>query len=547
MINLITQSSWRLSHNRLLETNFTNLQKDYWTVRQPQDVLKTSVYVVGWDDSFRIDTINRDYLYPRVEISVGTFSSDSYEYQGHTWNPVDSGSCRGNIYNLPAKEMDVDVLNPHENNVYGNPNERLPQFIFLGRMAPPDLNYGPVRASYYGWDTERYASIWYAQRGDLTYQCSFSLTTGRHSDYSNPHVFPSGDIFSHKESIVMNFVTTILAPDAGASGQRYQYFDHYLSFPISVSGYDTPSTLHSEWIFRVNSDYFTRKTKPNYGFGGWQKYFKFRLVSGGIGDPSISLPAYSTSFPDDVFLKNVNWHELAGRAYKSARFSDINGIAGIQDTLSFGAASSSFLSTLRKIPSGRVKAWAQSYLSVHYGFKLFFLDLMNLRDTLALQSERRSSLSRLNAVSTFNLYNASWTARYQVFYDQFAQVRNLVDQALQISDVQLTLENWWDMVPFSFVVDWFIGIGDILSSIDDYANLTQNHEVICCGRSLKGSKFLSQGDIHLAGSYYTSGLTLSRYIRVYQHELLLPSFVPSVTINPFNHSVEGAALIISRR
>lgn len=257
------------------------------------------------------------------------------------------------------------------------------------------------------------------------------------------------------------------------------------------------------------------------------------------------MPDYEGIFAEN--RRNTNWRELASQAYQTLGMTDMNGIAYIKDFGEMGAAFSSFANTLRTLPKSKVKSAAQAWLSVHYGFKLALLDTIKLRDTLEKESLRNTRESKCQAVTSWRYEDIQFTARYQVFYNQYGQLLSEVGRLADLMDAEITAENLWDMVPYSFVIDWFVGIGDVLQSLGVYSDLVQKHTVIACGRSVTGHCQARPSQLGLPAGLIAQNIQLSCYLRRYSRQLQVPSLLPKVTVNPFNHLVEGAALVVSRR
>lgn len=256
-------------------------------------------------------------------------------------------------------------------------------------------------------------------------------------------------------------------------------------------------------------------------------------------------PNYHAIFAPNRY--QTNWYELAGQAYQTLGMTDMNGIAYVKDFAEMGAQIRSFAQTLRSLPKSKVKAAAQAWLSVHYGFKLAVLDTIKLRETLEKESLRNSRKSKCQSTRSWYYEDIHFTARYQVFYNQYGQLLSEIGRLADLADFGLTLENVWDSVPYSFVIDWFVGLGDLFQSFDTYSSLREKHEVIACGRSIKGSCQARPSQLGLPQTLASQDIQLSCYLRRYERSLHLPSLLPHVTVNPFNHYVEGAALVISRR
>lgn len=256
-------------------------------------------------------------------------------------------------------------------------------------------------------------------------------------------------------------------------------------------------------------------------------------------------PNWDALFP--LLKRRPYWPQIAAEAYQDLGMTSINGIANVSELFEMGSAVKSFYETIKSLPTKRASAAASAYLAVHFGFKLTILDAIELRETLARFSEKRSSLSKCTARHSWQDGRVNYTATYQVFYDEFAKLKSALDELFLISDFNLTLENWWDMVPYSFVVDWFVRVGDVLTALDNYYNLNQRHEVICVGKSILEEAILPPSAIGLSDSLICDPVTVSRFTREYGKTTVAPSLVPSVTFNPFNHLIEAAALVISRK
>lgn len=261
--------------------------------------------------------------------------------------------------------------------------------------------------------------------------------------------------------------------------------------------------------------------------------------------PAFREPNWDALFP--AREHKVYWPEIAAEAYQDLGMTSINGIANVKELFEMGEAVTGFLSTVKSLPSKRLAAAAQLFLSIHYGFKLTVLDAIELRKVVMQYTEKRSALSKCTARKEWDASGNHYTATYQVFYDEFAKLKSAVKQLMEISDFVLTTENWWDMVPYSFVVDWFVNVGDVLTALDNFYNLEQKHEVICVGRSILEERNLPLSAIGLASNVICEPIEASCFTRYYNRRLVIPSLVPSVTINPFNHLIEAAALVISRK
>lgn len=247
-------------------------------------------------------------------------------------------------------------------------------------------------------------------------------------------------------------------------------------------------------------------------------------------------------FPD---MGKVNWGELAADAYDSVPFFKSNGIAYAKDISCLQKDAFSTLSLLTSLSKkGQLaKKAANLFLSFYYGWRLAAKDTEELVSAYRKRASLTSNRSKCTSQRTWVTRNAKYVATLQCYYKRYAKASGL-DQFILDNDLTLTPENLWDLVPFSFVVDWFTGIGDILEDASNYYNLTQKHEVVCTGRSIKATKTVSAGYL---SSRYSGTVTLSYYRRGYTRGPISPTFHFSNSVNPLDHAVEGTALIVSRR
>lgn len=101
----------------------------------------------------------------------------------------------------------------------------------------------------------------------------------------------------------------------------------------------------------------------------------------------------------------------------------------------------------------------------------------------------------------------------------------------------------WDMVPFSFVIDWFIGFGDMLASVD-YALFTANRfDVQSVTNSAKLVIPLSISQLGISGDVQ-GGINLTYYYRWVTNSLPLNEFHFG-TGNANTHIFDGLALVIA--
>lgn len=167
-----------------------------------------------------------------------------------------------------------------------------------------------------------------------------------------------------------------------------------------------------------------------------------------------------------VPLKPVHFGELAMQAVEKVNRNPVNMIA--------------FLKDLRKpwelIPKlknlKKLRTHAGNYLGMEYGILPTIGDLKLIFEAL---KARQPYLDRHGwSTYTASVHQSSSDGFLAFELDQrikiavededsdFRALAHKIDSA----GFALTLENVWDLIPYSFVVDWFIGIGDFLERCD---------------------------------------------------------------------------------
>lgn len=117
------------------------------------------------------------------------------------------------------------------------------------------------------------------------------------------------------------------------------------------------------------------------------------------------------------------------------------------------------------------KAWASAWLSYRYGDRLFIADTKELLESVSKRLTVRSDRTIARAATSKTQQSATFTAtrrRTSTLYaynDSFNGVMTGVNNLMRW-DAWPTLENTWDLIPLSFVVDWFLPVNDLLGQID---------------------------------------------------------------------------------
>lgn len=104
------------------------------------------------------------------------------------------------------------------------------------------------------------------------------------------------------------------------------------------------------------------------------------------------------------------------------------------------------------------------------------------------------------------------------------------------------LSNLWDLVPYSFVIDWFIGVGNLLERIDTRRELARlNIRYVTMSR-----KDTMEFSVAGLGLPITGKLAAVQYHRWVSDHCPAPPLSLQLKTDAFKHLIEGGALIIQR-
>jgi hypothetical protein len=269
-----------------------------------------------------------------------------------------------------------------------------------------------------------------------------------------------------------------------------------------------------------------------------------------IGPLTYNLPEINLD-RTEVFSGELNpvWGDLAYDCYSQIQLWDGNGLAYGRDlTLITRAIRDLVLSAkalfLSKNPVQALKTLADLFLSFRYGWSLTCKDTLDL---LAMDYDRAYPLGRCKRSSSYTYYRNGYAieARMSVYCLPYSKSVSELAGFLQMIDLEITAENIWDLIPYSFVVDWVVNVGDILDRLDMIAQLDR-FNILLSGQTLKVS---APVDVSKIGRIpdMVGTVDATYYKRNYTTDTIPPSLISSRDSNQkFNHWLEGSALAIQR-
>lgn len=187
-----------------------------------------------------------------------------------------------------------------------------------------------------------------------------------------------------------------------------------------------------------------------------------------------------------------------------------------------------------------IQSVSDLYLWYKYSFKTTELDARESIKFLQKELNRaKYPYTKVSGATTVSQIVGSTYGETTVRFHTYLSIRR---SFLQQIGLDVNCSNLWDIIPFSFVLDWFVNIGDFFSALDRGSDLLRaNFASIYQSR-----KKISRGCLYLPDKGGSVPYTYTRYSR--EKLDYLPISVPSLTLkNPFSHLVDGAALAISLR
>jgi len=112
---------------------------------------------------------------------------------------------------------------------------------------------------------------------------------------------------------------------------------------------------------------------------------------------------------------------------------------------------------------------------------------------------------------------------------------------LKALGIDFTATNVWELIPYSFVTDWFLNTGRLTECLD-YTQLPTIYDVKCLNISHKRELVVPAGEYYVN---YNGNIKLSVYSRALYNTFPEEPFELRFT-DPSGHWLEGAALLVSR-
>lgn len=296
-----------------------------------------------------------------------------------------------------------------------------------------------------------------------------------------------------------------------------------------------------------------RKLLPLYSWNSDLSYdysLCYVKPSTGVFDSQTFKRVFMKTYPRADFVGDPEsiFQDLTHNAVQDCQSVDVNGLAIIDDLLKIKRLLPPLPSSKKELLSP--KYIANVFLWFKYGFQNTYRDVDAIvtavkentpkKGPIPYQTLRKSS----SDVCRKDGRDVSREYHVKIRYSRYdSRIMDLV-VGLDNLGALPNLERSWDLIPFSFVLDWFINISGLLSRLDDFTRY-QYFDIWCVTKSRKHSYPIRVGTPFGALSAY-GVVTRSVYERIVQTSLDLPPVqIPSTP--GFNNFAEAAALAIARK
>lgn len=247
--------------------------------------------------------------------------------------------------------------------------------------------------------------------------------------------------------------------------------------------------------------------------------------------------------------KEREWQELAYEAVQNANYVEINSIAYLKDIPELFGELKAIKQVLGNPKSP--KAWASLILSMNYGTRLTIQDTVELINAI-IKSARsakkadKKQFSTLRSRSGYSVTGPGFLSghrelHYKIYHKKIPEGAMSFLDSLYRWDLLPTAGNIWDLIPYSFVIDWFVNIGDGLE-LADATLYAQTLKVMGITYSYKD---IFQLPPSVDGLVINDG-KLTAYHRMLANRISLPSYSLEFNQGYENNIIQGGSLLIQK-
>lgn len=272
--------------------------------------------------------------------------------------------------------------------------------------------------------------------------------------------------------------------------------------------------------------YFLRKDSGSYGetAANW-------VASGnaafGLGITEAELIALTTSFDEAIYVQAAAAAIYSSNSHDSLTFlAELHKVVGLVKNLR---------QTVVKLLAG--KDLASAWLSGRYGWRILYFDMVEISGLIKNINEKRRnryvqksgnsfSGSSTSTVLGYSDANQQWDYKCTTSWD--LSVRGVVAADVSIPTMSFNVDSTaWELIPYSFVVDWFVGVGTWLNAMSTIKSASSTFAsggfLVTMKREVTLENFSGKGD-YSGSAYYLGKSDGKLTLRVPQSVSTIPQF-----------------------
>lgn len=375
----------------------------------------------------------------------------------------------------------------------------------------------------------------------ILYQVAFTKLDSTTWSYLEALAYPDSP------TIVRGCTEYIFSVYQKSTGDAYYLHDHRTIFDMAGEsrdyGVDFSQPVSYDFLKRIsvgNLPVVSDSTSNLTGFSFIADESPAVSVSSAIERINATV---ATIFPRDFPIEDKNYGDLAMEASEAVNRNKVNMLEFMSDL----RHPADLIPKLKKLKN--LKGLAGNFLTVDYGV------LPTIRDLDSIAKAFRN-VARYFDKNGFTSYTAGSTQDLAVNSLSYELVQH-IKLAIADEDDELdalvtrlesmgtfpTLQNIWDLIPYSFIVDWFVDVGDYLKRVDASSRIARlNIRYVTMSRKTISSGYSSPN----VEAPFVGTVVWVHYHRWVSDQCPLPPLSLNTTFQDFNHWLESTALIIQR-
>jgi hypothetical protein len=195
------------------------------------------------------------------------------------------------------------------------------------------------------------------------------------------------------------------------------------------------------------------------------------------------------------------------------------------------------------------------WLEARYGWRPLFYEIQQLIDVVANFDESRTRYSE-RTVSTYSYTTideqpyswSTWNGLNTITTDVTISMRGSVTADIDVPKFQFNpIQTGWEIIPFSFVIDWFVGVGNALSAMSFLA--AQSNYAASRGFKISAKRWFSSEVTEMKQGNTGDGLEQEAYCEA-TYDRRLPCsipFVPQISVRLNVAKIVDLVALIAQR